>query len=69
MVDAHTAHTGSIRLVDPNGALAAEWISVSLPEGLSTITLPLGNISAGMYIVEVHTSIGGVFTVPVVVLP
>lgn len=69
MVDAHTAHTGSIRLVDPNGALAAEWVSVLLPEGPSTITLPLGNIAAGMYIVEVHTSIGGVFTVPVVVLP
>lgn len=69
VVDAHAAQSGSIRLITPDGGIAAEWPDIRIVEGQSTITLPVMNIASGMYVTEVRTSLGGVFTLPVVLLP
>lgn len=69
VVEAHTAQTGTFRIVKPDGSVAAEWTAVQLSEGRTTLSLPVTNVAAGMYVVDVHTSIGGVFTLPVVILP
>ncbi len=57
-----------IDVVDPAGQVVASAQGVRLPSGESTVELRVDHVAAGTYVVRVQTSVGGVFTVPVVLV-
>ncbi len=67
-VDAPFTQTVEVDIVDPAGQVVATYAGTSLPEGASTLTLPVDQISGGVYIVRVRTDKGGAFSLPVVVV-
>lgn len=66
--DAPFTQVVTIDLVDPTGQVVGTFPAAELPAGQSTTTLPVDQVSAGMYVVRVLTDKGGVFTLPVIVV-
>ena len=66
--DAPFTQTVVIELVDPTGQVAASFANTTLPVGPSSVTLPVDQVSAGMYVVRVSTDKGGEFSLPVVLV-